>query len=604
MDLSPRNRRSRSSRPAFAYRGMLAVLVLVVAIPVLAWKFVPSLSRSNEADLPMLYVVQQGNFSHDIIERGAVESASNIEIRCEVQAQNTAGTRILLIIPEGTYVKKGDLICRLDSSALDNDRLKQTSVVENANAAKIQAESDHETAIKALSEYEEGKYKIDEATILGELAVAQEDQRRAADVVRYSTQLLERGYITKLQLEADEFAAKKAKTNYEAATLKKKVLETYTKEKTRVQLNADIKSTEAKLKAQVNTWQLEDQRLKLIVQQIEKCTICATENGQVVYANNTERMGGQEIIIEEGALLRERQVIVRLPDPKRMQVKAKINESKIALAKENQPAVIRLDALPDQELSGIVRKVNEYPVQNGWWSANIKEYETTVEILGSPPGLRPGLNAEVRIRVTELPNVVQIPVQSLFEHGDKHYCFVRKNDDWELREVEVGDTNDKTIVVKNNLKPGESLALNAAALRENYELPPLPVEPQSKVMLASTVVAAPAAGEPAKKASAKPGDLAESRPAGPPKPAAEKKPVEPPKAPAGAPVALAGLSFQKLDKDGDGRITASDLPESLRGQFASIDANHDGYVDRKEWTAAVQRLASASRNFKPRTGGG
>ena len=83
------------------------------------------------------------------------------------------------------------------------------------------------------------------------------------------------------------------------------------------------------------------------------------------------------------------------------------------------------------------------PCRNGYYSANIKEYETVVEILGSPSGLRPGLNAEVQLRVAQLPSVVHVPVQAIFEHGDKHYCFVRKSNDWEPREVLVGDTNDK-----------------------------------------------------------------------------------------------------------------------------------------------------------------
>jgi len=615
MDKNPGKRRGGEGRAWFPYRATPFLLVLLLVLPAVAWKLLPRLSRSPDIDLPMLYVVQAGDFAHDIIERGAVESASNIEVRCEVQAQNSAGTRILEVVPEGTYVKgpvrdaqgkivqEGDLICRLDSSALENDALKQKSVVEIARAAKIQAESDHENAVKAYDEYEWGKYKIDEAQIRADLAVAEENQRRADDTVRYSKQLLEKGYITKLQLEADNFAAEKAKTDSDAAKLRKLVLEKYTREKMKVQLMADINSTKARLDAQDNTLKLEQKRLDLIEGQIAKCTIRAPANGQAVYANNTERMGGSEIIIEEGALVRERQVIARLPDPKRMQVKAKINESKIALAKEGQPATIRLDALPDQELVGIVRKVNEYPTQTGWWSANIKEYETTVEILGTPPGLRPGLNAEVRIRVAHLPNVVQVPVQAVFEHGDNHYCFVRRDDDWELRQVEIGDTNDKTIVIKQNLQPGETVAVNAASLREEFDLPETPAEPQAKIMLASAENSASLPNASGTKPALAPGHSAGPPAAARRAPGDEKTHAGPPGKRQEGPIVLANLAFQQLDKDGDGRIRKVDLPESLRGQFASIDANHDGFIDHTEWAAAVRRVA-ARDGRKSRVGGG
>jgi multidrug resistance efflux pump len=579
---------------------MAAFLVL----PVVAWRFLPGGSNNADPDAPMLHVVEKGDFVHDIAERGAVESASNIEVRCQVQAQNSAGTRILEVVAEGTYVKEGDMICRLDSSALENDRLKQMSVVENANAAKIQAESDHETAAKSLDEYLKGKYEIDKAQILADLQVAEENERRAKDTVRYSKQLLEKGYITKLQLDADEFALKKAETDKRSADLKKEVLDKYTKEKMLVQLKADINSTEAKLKAQVNTWELEKQRLKLIEEQIAKCMVLAPANGQVVYANNTERMGGQEIIIEEGAVVRERQVLVRLPDPKRMQVKAKINESKIATVREGQTAVIRLDALPDQELDGIVRKVNEYPVQGGWLSANIKEYETTVEILGSPTGLRPGLNAEVRIRVAQLANVVQIPVQAILAQGDRTFCFVRARDDWELRQVEVGSTNDKTIVVKKNLESGETVALNAASLRELYDLPEAPAKPQPKVLLASAEPGASPGGGAGEKREGKPGDAtgAAAAPGGPRED--RKRRAGPPGADKSDPAAVADQTFRQLDKDSDGRLSKADLSEPMRARFAAMDKNGDGFIDRQEWTAAMRTVAVDARERKPRTRGG
>jgi HlyD family secretion protein len=285
-----------------------------------------------------------------------------------------------------------------------------------------------------------------------------------------------------------------------------------------------------------------------------------------------------------------------------MQVKAKINESKIALAKEGQPATIRLDALADQELVGIVRKVNEYPTQSGWWSANIKEYETTVEILGSPVGLRPGLNAEVRIRVAQLSGVVQVPVQAVIEHGEKHYCFVRRGDDWELRQVQIGDTNDKTIVIKESLQPGETVALNASSFREQFELPEVPAEPQAKIMLASAEKPASLPKDSGTKPAAAPGKSA--RPGADRSLAAdEKKRGGPPANRQQGPIALASLTFQQLDKDGDGRIRKEDLPESERAQFASIDANHDGFIDRTEWAAAVRRVA-ARDDRKPRMGGG
>jgi len=653
----------RPHRAGFVSRALIVlVAALLVASPI-AWRYLPRLSNSASANLPMLHVVERGDFVHDITEKGTVESASNVEVRCEVQSQNMAGTRILEIVPEGTYVwgrlaeKKeeghrvyyniydedgllcqfdgttaelipdemkdfilGEVICRLDSSALENDLLKQKSVVENASAAMIQAESDYETAKKALEEYLEGKFKIDEALIEADRAVAQENKRRAEDTVRYSRRLLERGYITDLQLGADEFAATKAQTDLEIADRKLMVLREYTKKKTEVQLQADIKSFEAKLKAARNTYELEVAKLELTEKQIHNCTVRAPADGQVVYASVTDRMGGQEILIEEGAQVRERQVIVRLPDPKHMQVKAKINESKIALVRKGQRAVIKLDALPDQEFEGVVEKVNEYPAQGGWLSSTIKEYETTILILGSPEGLRPGLTAAATIRVAEFPNVVQVPVQAVFEHNNRFFAVVRKGDTWEPRLVETGHTNDKSVVIRSGLEPGEQVALNAAALRDQVSLPEFPQLPQPKLLLAGEQEAAGAEGSGEAQAGSlppapKPEQVA-SAPALPQErlpdgqgPRKSRRPggSNPAGAGKGDLAAMANELFRKLDRDGNGKIERAeldDLPEQARNGILTNDTNQDGAIDRAEWVAAARRFAPRTRAPEPNTGGG
>ena len=85
-------------------------------------------------------------------------------------------------------------------------------------------------------------------------------------------------------------------------------------------------------------------------------------------------------------------------------------------------AGIRLDAYPDRVLKGMVSEVNEYPAASGWMGPAVKEYETIIKILEPPSDLRPGFTAEVKIRVEQLDNVLQVPVQAIIEHGRKLYA--------------------------------------------------------------------------------------------------------------------------------------------------------------------------------------
>ena len=48
-------------------------------------------------------------FFHVVLERGEVESSSNVEVRCQVRGRSSTGINILEIVPEGTWVEEGRL---------------------------------------------------------------------------------------------------------------------------------------------------------------------------------------------------------------------------------------------------------------------------------------------------------------------------------------------------------------------------------------------------------------------------------------------------------------------------------------------------------------
>ncbi len=188
------------------------------------------------------------------------------------------------------------------------------------------------------------------------------------------------------------------------------------------QLQADIESARAKLEAARRNYLLDLQKLWEIEEQICNCTIFATRPGQVVYANERDYRGGTTVVIEPGTIIRERQVIIRLPDPSQMRVVARINESRVNLVQRGMRAKILLDAFLNHEITGVVEEVSDYPAPTSFWLQNVKEYEAKVRIENPPPGLRPGFTAQVQIRVAEVPEVLQVPVQAVLEHGGKYYC--------------------------------------------------------------------------------------------------------------------------------------------------------------------------------------
>jgi Ca2+-binding EF-hand superfamily protein len=53
--------------------------------------------------------------------------------------------------------------------------------------------------------------------------------------------------------------------------------------------------------------------------------------------------------------------------------------------------------------------------------------------------------------------------------------------------------------------------------------------------------------------------------------------------------------LNRLDKDGDGKISAAEWPQQARQPFAKVDANGDGFVDAAELRAGMRRGRGGDR---------
>lgn len=523
-----------------------------------------------------------------------------------------AGKRILTF----EDVRDKMVLVRLDSASLENQRVQQQITCENSRASVVQALSNYEAALIALQEYLEGTYRQQVQDLLYQELMAEENLARAQQYYEYSRELYAKGYISERELQANEFDVQKKKVELETIKTKRRVLDKYTKEKVLTQLQADIESARAKLEAARRNYLLDLQKLQEIEEQIANCTIFATRPGQVVYANERDYRGGTTVVIEPGTVVRERQVIIRLPDPTQMRVVARINESRVNLVQRGMRAKILLDAFLNHEITGVVEEVSDYPAPTSFWLQNVKEYEAKVRIENPPPGLRPGFTAQVRIRVAEVPNVLQVPVQCVIEHGGKYYCLVVKGQNQlEPREVRLGLTNDKTVIIESGLQEGEVVVLNAREFRDKVNLPKIPES------AGGTAEGAAAASE---ESGAQAGQPATgiSRAPGPPRGPREGQPGEGPsrEGPPRSEEARGNLSagedtpgggqprrpggegprpggppnpaqfIARFDRNGDGKIDRDEAPEFLRGAFDMLDTNRDGVIDANEFQAGARQF--------------
>lgn len=445
---------------------MLVVAVLLTALVAGgAWLFLSSAQGPVTAP-PSVKEVVRGPYLHVVLEKGEVESANNVEVRCEIRARTGSGTStsIVDLVPEGTWVKKGDWLITFDSSALEQQRRQQKIAVNSREAIMIQAKATYETAVMALTEYNEGTYPELDETLDNAISVAEQGLRKTELSYDSTRRMVARGALTMLQLEGEEFRRDAASNDLQLAQRKAVALEEYSKPKMLTQLQSAVKAAEVTYRTEKASYDEEVSKLDEIDGQIAKCRVCAPQDGQVVYANLVDHHGTAEFVVEAGAMVRERQVLFNLPDPTNMQIETEIAESRIHLVSEGMPASIRVEAMENRTLRGEVTKVNKYAEPSSFWSATTKQYGALVKVLDPPPELRVGLTAEVQIEVEQRDDALQIPVQSVYQHGGQTFCLIQRGRNWDTREVVISSTNGQTVAINEEqsepLQPGELVVVN------------------------------------------------------------------------------------------------------------------------------------------------
>jgi len=543
----------------------------------------------------LTHTVRQGDLVVSVTEDGNLESASNVDIKCEV----AGGSTILWIVEDGRHVEAGEVLARLDSSQLEDQISQQKITYEKAHSTYVQAEKDYNVALISVKEYEQGTFVQQLQDLEAQITIAMENLRSAQNSLQHNERMFRKGYVSPLQLEAQQFAVKRAELDLASARKAKEVLEEFTKAKTLEDLNAQVETAKARMNSEKASFELEEARLKRLEAQLAKCVIKAPKAGMVVYANDTGggRFGSQQPQIEEGAMVREQQTIFRLPDLSQMQVKVTVHESKVDQLRVGMRARVRI---LDQEFQGSVASVANQPEPTSWHSANVKEYATIVKIEGEHANLKPGMTAEAEILVAHLKGVVPLPVATVVEQRGRFFCWVKQGEQIEKRPLVLGMSNDKFVEVQDGVAVGEQVVLNPrAVLAEAREGQPETdeVDVEAKFGAASQAeMARPAerrGGAGSAEGRSSPGAPDGSTRPGPPSkaPAGEAAPGRPPDGPGAAPGG-GRRNLMEMDQDGDGKISRDEAPERMREFFDRIDANGDGLIDAGEAEAMRSRAGA------------
>jgi RND family efflux transporter MFP subunit len=438
--------------------GLLVAALFLVGTAVVG-AIMPRFIGADRSAKHLTHTVSRGDLVVTVTENGAVESSNNKEIKCLVKG----GSTVLWVIETGTMVQPGDELVRLDQSQIEDKILQQKIVYENALASKITAESDVAVAETSITEYLEGTYQEEKSKVEKEIFEAEQSVRKAELSLDSALRLTAKGVVKDLQLEGERFAVESARKDLELKKTRIISLEKYNKAKSLQELQSKLRAAQAKLASCEASLELERTRLDREKEQLANCVIRADTAGMVIFPSMAAWKDTPDIT--EGAVVREQQTLLMIPDVSQMQVKVGIHESKVDRLRVGMKARVQLQELT---LEGEVSEIAEVTRPAGWWTGNLVKYDTEIK-LAPHPGLKPGMSAVVDIALAEHIDILSIPVAAIIEGASGTFCWTKEGEEIKKRAIRLGDTNDQFTVVLDGLQEGDTVLLNPLAFVEEAQ---------------------------------------------------------------------------------------------------------------------------------------
>ena len=462
-----------------------------------AWYFNPFAAGDSDKDgisNSGIFTVRRGDLKITITENGTLMAKESQKVSYKARWEG----KFVSLIEEGTKVKEGDELCRMDTKNLNSRReqvdLDIVQADANLKSAKTEVEI-QETENEAASE--KAKIALEKATkeleryVDGdapharrklEIAVKDIETEHTRAEKRYNDSkiLLEKDFIKKTELEDHKILFEKAQVQLDGAKNELKMFDKYTypmtlKEKSAAkkdairELSAVEKRTVSKMR-QKEVMVAQSQKklkrynkaLKDLNEDLGNMVLKAPCPGIVIYGD--PRNSWIRTMIKVGGEIWGGNTVFTIPDLRVMQVKLEIHEADISKLKNGQTAKITMDTYPGLLLSGKVSKIatiantSRFP---GSGTAQVKKFDVVITMDETKEvTLKPGISAKAEIHIDDRPKIIFVPLQAVFIEEGIHYCHVRDTEGRPVRrKLEAGLSNDNYLEVTAGLEEGEEVLL-------------------------------------------------------------------------------------------------------------------------------------------------
>ena len=481
-------------------------LVSIMIVTVLAGGSVCLLLHGqSRADLPTSKVALE-ILQETYETRGDLEASEATDVVCRVKARtagSTFSTTILWVIEDGSLVRRGQVLVRLDDSALQEELRTQQAALELAKADWIAAEEnckivalqnqgDIQQADLAyglsgldVQKYAKGDYEQARMDLEEQITNAESALTQSRDRADWSARMLRKGFLTENQARSDRFQLQAADLNLKNLREQLRVLKNYTKKRNMSDLEgkrqeAELACVRAHQVARANEAQAKADRvikkdIFLVIQgrcreiekEIRKCTIAAPHDGLVYYCASSQSrfgIGSQQSIVAQGEPVWEGEKLLRVANFTKLEVTIPVLEALVTRVHPGAEASVRFPALRGQVFHGHVKKVgNVGAFLKGRWDG-VLVYPVLVAIDGYSATLKPMMTADVTLQLAHSPipqlTIPRPAIVHTVDQGQHGTCYVLTPDGPEERDVLIGQCVKDKVEILSGLQAGEEVILS------------------------------------------------------------------------------------------------------------------------------------------------
>jgi HlyD family secretion protein len=360
------------------WKTILITVAVTLAIAGGAWMFIKARTSGDNSSLVRVAKPQKGSLIEFVNAPGRIEPREKVDIRSRISARI-----VKLHHEEGDWVYKGDpnadpptepsVLIELDSKDV-NAQLDAAQIRREARAARITAS---QAELEGRSAALEGQRAV--------LKQAERELRRKKSLLK--SQDVSQSAVDQQQSTVDSLSAQLIATEI------------------------GLKAAALSLDASKRELDAADADIEQVMERVGYTKIVAPMDGTII------RLDADVGEMATGSTYNPGTVLAQVADLSQMLLVAKVDETDIALVKEEQRAVVHIHAWPGRAFEGkVISTALSLTSEQGWGQGGEKYFKVEVLLDNKNREIYSGLAADVDIEVNTYPDIMKIPSHAVVDY--------------------------------------------------------------------------------------------------------------------------------------------------------------------------------------------